>query len=269
MSASGPPSTASTPAAPRGGQGGDFVRIAHRGASGECPENTLVAFRRALEQGAMMIECDLQLTADGHVVVFHDWTLERTTNGSGVVCELALEAIRRLDAGSWRDRRFAGEPVPTLGETLDLVLPAAALNLELKSRGTRDDARRLARAAVAAVAERGALDRVVFSSFDPVCVEAARAESDDARIGILWDDPPFDRAWQLAAASGAVALHPRASTVTPDLIRAAHERRLAVYVWTVNAPADMLRLARAGADGLMSDHPERLRDVAGRLRDPA
>src|SRR5262249_20655574 len=84
-------------------QPADFVRIAHRGASAECPENTLAAFRQALKLGAQMIECDLQLTADGHVVVIHDWTLTRTTNGSGAVRDLPLAAIRGLDAGSWRD----------------------------------------------------------------------------------------------------------------------------------------------------------------------
>jgi glycerophosphoryl diester phosphodiesterase len=266
MPASDAPSPGAQPARAARRDAADFVRIAHRGASGECPENTLAAFRRALELDAMMIECDLQLTADEHVVVFHDWTLERTSNGCGVLSELALAAIRRVDAGSWRDPRFAGESVPTLDETLDLVLPRAEINLELKSRGTRERADRLARAAVAAVAARGAFDRVVFSSFDRVCVEAARAASDEARIGILWDDPPFDGAWQLAAATGAVALHPRASTVTPALIEAAHERGLAVYVWTVNRLDDMLRLARAGADGLMSDHPDRLRAASDRLR---
>ncbi|HEY8514232.1 MAG TPA: glycerophosphodiester phosphodiesterase family protein [Candidatus Binatia bacterium] len=267
MSAADP----NAPASPTSGgpQAGGFLRIAHRGASAECPENTLAAFRRALELDAQMIECDLQLTADGHVVVFHDWTLERTSNGSGVVRELTLAALRRLDVGAWRDRRYAGERMPTLEETLELVLPRAQLNLELKSRGSREAAQRLAQAAVGAVAARGALDRVVFSSFDPVCVEAARSASDAARIGILWDAPPFDRAWQLAAALGAVALHPRASTVTPALVREAHERGLAVYVWTVNALADMLRLAGYGVDGLMSDHPDRLREAVRRLSAPA
>jgi len=260
-----PADSGSSGGAARAPRPADFVRIGHRGASGECPENTLASFRRALELDVAMIECDLQLTSDGHVVVFHDWTLERTSNGSGVVCELPLAALRRLDAGAWRASRFAGERVPTLDETLDLVLPRAELNLELKSRGSRDDARRLADAAIAAVAARGAFDRVIFSSFDPVCVEAARAASAEARVGILWDEPPFDGAWQLAAATGAVALHPRASTVTPALVAEAHRRGLAVYVWTVNALDDMLRLARAGVDGLMSDHPARLAEARDRL----
>ena len=249
--------------------GSDFLRIGHRGASAECPENTLASFARAVELGVGMIECDLQLTADGHVVVFHDWTLERTTNGSGVVCELPLAAIRRLDAGSWRDTRFAGERVPTLDETLDLVLPGAQLNLELKCRGSRAQARALAEASVAAVAARGAFGQIVFSSFDGTCLEELRAVSAEARIGVLWDAPPFPKAFARATRLGAAALHPRASTVTPELVREAHAGGLLVYVWTVNPVDEIVRLVRLGVDGVISDHPTRLSEARERLRTPS
>ena len=109
----------------------DFVRVGHRGAAAECPENTHAAFARALEASADMIECDLQLTADGHVVIIHDYTADRTTNGSGAIADLSLAEIRSLEAGAWKDSAFAGEKVPTLEETLAQVLPAADLNLEL------------------------------------------------------------------------------------------------------------------------------------------
>ena len=248
--------------------GPDFLRIGHRGASAECPENTLASFARAVELGVGMIECDLQLTADGQVVVFHDWTLERTTNGSGVVCELPLAAIRRLDAGTWRDVRFAGERVPTVDETLDLVLPGAQLNLELKGRGSRAQARALAEASVAAVAAHAAFARVVFSSFDGTCLEELRAVSAEARIGVLWDAPPFTEAFARASRLGAVALHPRAATVTPDLVREAHDRGLLLYVWTVNPVDEIVRLVRLGVDGVISDHPTRLSEARERLRTP-
>lgn len=248
--------------------GADFLRIGHRGAAAECPENTLASFARAIELGADMIECDLQLTGDGAVVVFHDWTLERTTNGSGVVRELALDAIRRLDAGSWRDARFAGERVPTLDETLDGVLPAAQLNLELKCRGPRSDARALAEAAVAAVARRDAFARIVFSSFDGACLEELRAVSAAARIGVLWNDAAFPEAFARADRVSAMALHPRAATVTPALISEAHARGLRVYTWTVNPLAEILRLVRAGVDGVISDHPGRLAEARDLLRTP-
>jgi glycerophosphoryl diester phosphodiesterase len=249
--------------------GADFLRIGHRGAAAECPENTLASFARAVELGVDMIECDLQLTGDGHVVIFHDWTLERTTNGSGVVRELSLDAIRRLDAGSWRNARFDGERVPTLDETLDQVLPSAQLNLELKCHGPRSDARALAEAAVAAVARRGAFDRIVFSSFDGACLEELRAVSPEARIGVLWNDAKLLPAFARADRVSAMALHPRAGTVTPAVIAEAHDRGLRVYVWTVNPLDEILRLVRDGVDGVISDHPERLVEARDLLRRPS
>lgn len=212
-----------------------------------------------------MIECDLQLTADGHVVIVHDWTVERTTNGDGTVAEMGLEQIQSLDAGGWKDPKFAGEPVPTLEETLDAVLPSARLNLELKSRGSEEEARRLALSAVAAVAQRDAFDRVIFSSFDRPALEALRDVSAEARIGILWIFAPFDDAFALAEELGAVALHPRAEAVDVDVVDAARERGLAVNAWTVNEPPAILDMIRAGVDGIISDYPGRLLEARARL----
>ena len=247
----------------------DFLRIGHRGASAECPENTLVSFRRALEQGAQMIECDLQLTADGEVVIFHDWTLERTTDGAGEVRTRELSYLRTLDAGSWKAGRFAGEPVPTLSETLETVLPSARLNLELKCRGPAEEADRLAQSAVAAVGSRDAFDRVIFSSFDAATLRAVRRASPAARIGVLWIFAPFDDAFELAGELGAAALHPRAEATTAAVVGEAHRRGLSVNVWTVNDPAAMLELAGIGVDGLISDHPERLLEARTALLGPA
>lgn len=243
----------------------DFLRIGHRGSSAECPENTIASFRRALEQGAQMIECDLQLTADGHVVVIHDWTVERTTDGTGTVREMGLAELQALDAGSWKDPRYAGEVIPTLEETLDAVLPSGRLNLELKCRGSDEDARRLALSAVAAVAQRDAFDRVIFSSFDRASLEALRDVSTDARIGVLWVFAPFDAAFALAEEIGAGALHPRAEAVDVTVVEAARERGLAVNTWTVNEPPAILDMIRAGVDGIISDFPGRLLEARARL----
>lgn len=243
----------------------DFLRIAHRGASGECPENTMIAFRRAVEQSAAMIECDLQLTADGHVVVFHDWNLDRTTDGHGLLSSLTLQQVRALDAGAWRGDRFRGERVPTLEELLELALPRTQLNLELKSRGGAEAAHRLAMATIAAVSCRDGFGEVIFSSFNIETLEALRDVSPYAQIGLLWSVPPFDLAWELARELGAVAFHPDATTVTPDLVAQAHDRGLAVYTWTVNDLERMVELLRMGVDGLFSDFPGRLLEARARL----
>jgi glycerophosphoryl diester phosphodiesterase len=246
----------------RRGRPADFTRIAHRGASAECPENTLASFRRAMDLGAQMIECDLQLTADGHVVVFHDWTAERTAGGAGRIVELGLEALRALDAGSWRDARFAGERVPTLGEILEITAGRVELNLELKSQ-TGDE--RLVLAALAEVMRHRALDRVLFSSFHMGLLERVREFSPDAAIGVLWTGPPFEPAFDYARELGAVALHPRDAAVTADLVAQADERGLATNVWTVNSVDRMLELVGFGVAGIISDHPGRLLEARARL----
>lgn len=243
----------------------DFQRIAHRGASAECPENTLASFRRAMELGASMIECDLQLTADGHVVVFHDWSLERTTSGRGVVRDAALEAIRGLDAGSWKDPRFAGEPVPTLEEVLDLTAGRVGLNLELKSERSEG---LLALSVLRTVAQRAALDRVLFSSFEMGVLERLREASPEARIGVLWGHPPFDDAFRHADELAAEAIHPPNRAVDEALVRTARVRGLATNVWTVNSVDRMLQLVGFGVAGVISDHPGRLLEARARLLAP-
>ena len=241
----------------------DFLRIAHRGASAERPENTLAAFRRALELGAGMIECDLHLCSDGHVVVIHDAKLDRTTDGRGPVRELPLGEIRRLDAGRWRGAEFAGERVPTLEETLDLVLPRAMLNLELKSEG--EDARMLALETVAAVSQRRELERVVFSSFDMPTLVRVREASPHAQIGVLWEGPHLEEAYLRARELGAISLHPRGDNVTPELIAWAHERGLLVYTWTVDSRERIIELVKEGVDGVISNYPGRLLEARAQL----
>ena len=177
----------------------DFLRIGHRGSCAEYPENTLVSFRRALEQGAQMIECDLQLTADGHVAVMHDWTLERTSDGEGAVRETSLADLQKLDAGSWKDARFAGERIPTLDETLDTVLPGRAPEPRTQMPGVRRGCPSPGPVGrCRGLAAPMPFDRVIFSSFDAASLEALRDVSSEARIGVLWIFAPFDDAFALA-----------------------------------------------------------------------
>jgi glycerophosphoryl diester phosphodiesterase len=209
-----------------------------------------------------MIECDLQLTSDGHVVVFHDWTVERTTDGSGRVVELTLAELRALDAGSWRDARFAGERVPTLAELLEVTAGRAELNLELKSE--HEDPH-LVRATLAVLSRAGALDRVLISSFHMGLLAQVREESATAPIAILWGAPPFEEAFGWARDLGARAIHPHTAAVTPELVAAARARGLATNVWTVNAVERVVELAEMGVDGVISDHPGRLLEARARL----
>jgi glycerophosphoryl diester phosphodiesterase len=233
--------------------------IAHRGASGTMPENTLAAFRRAVAIGAPMIELDVQLTRDEHVVVMHDRTLDRTTDGRGAVRDATLAEIRRLDAGGWFGPSARGERVPTLAEVLAAV--PVAVNVELKPVG--DDG--LERRAFAVVEAEGATGRVVFSSFDPGALGRLRRHAPGATLAVLWDQAPgggsgevsMAAAVRLAERVGARALHVRKDCVTPAAMAVAHAAGLPVRAWTVNDPTDSTRLASAGVEGIFTDFPER------------
>jgi glycerophosphoryl diester phosphodiesterase len=226
--------------------------IAHRGASGHRPENTLSAYALAVEQGADMIEVDLHRTRDGAVVVTHDEELAGL-GGRGEIADATLAEVRALDAGG-------GERVPILAELLDGYGGRIALNLELK-RGTRAEYPELEAETLAALESRGLLDRVLFSSFyDPV-LRRLRALSPAARIGLLISRRYPQGAVDRAKSLGAEALHPEVALVTPQLVREAHAAGLAVYVYTVDRTEEMERLLGLGVDGLFTNFPDRLRRI--------
>jgi glycerophosphoryl diester phosphodiesterase len=246
--------------APRAHPKRDAVRllvIAHRGASGTCPENTLAAFRRAATIGAPMVELDVQLTRDHEVVVMHDWTLDRTTDGSGAVRDRTLAEIRRLDAGAWFGPSFRGERVPTLAEVLAEV--PVAVNVELKPVG--DDG--LEDRALAVVEAAGALGRVVFSSFEAAALRRLRSRSETAALAVLWEREAIAEALALAGRVGARALHLRKDAVTPEVLASTSRAGLPVRAWTVNDPSETARLRAAGVAGIFTDFPERFLHTVG------
>ena len=226
--------------------------IAHRGASGVLPENTLPAFALAIEQRADMIETDLHRTRDGAIVITHDEDLAGL-GGRGEIADATLAELRSLDAGG-------GERVPTIDELLDGFGRRIAFNLELK-RGAAGFYEGLEAAALAAVAARGLQERTLFSSFyDPVLARL-RALASAARVGLLLSRRYPQDAVARARALGAEALHPEAVLVDASFVDAAHEAGLAVYVFTVDDPTEMRRLLAIGVDGLFTNHPDRMRQI--------
>lgn len=228
--------------------------IAHRGASGTLPENTLPAYALAVEQRADMIEIDLHRTRDGAVVIAHDEGLERL-GGRGEIADATLSEVRDLDAGN-------GERVPTLDEVLDRFGTQIPFNLELK-RGTRADYSGLPAAALEAVETRDLLGQTLFSSFYDSVLSGVRGASRAARIGLLLSPRDPSRAFERARAVGAEALNPWIGLARRELIQEAHAEGLAVYVFTVDAEEDMRRLLDLGVDGLFTNHPDRLRALVG------
>lgn len=232
--------------------------IAHRGASAQRPENTMPAFALAVEQRADMIETDLHRCRDGAVVIAHDEELARI-GGSGEIADATLAELRALDAGG-------GARVPTLDEMLDGFGAAIPFNLELK-QGTRGAYEGLEALALEAVQARGIAEQTLFSSFyDPVLARL-RALAPEARIGLLISCRYPVRIVERALALGAEAINPEAPLVDAALVESAHEAGLAVYVFTVDAEAEMQRLLALGVDGLFTNHPDRMRalvDAPGR-----
>ncbi len=232
--------------------------IAHRGASGVAPENTLSAFRRAAEVGAPRIELDVQETSDGVIVVFHDDTLERTSDGAGAIGEHTAEELRGLDCGSWFGEAFAGEPMPTLDEVLGWSAGRIAVNVELKVVGDAEVARRLAAASVQVVRDHGLSGSVVFSSFDSVAAAEAARLCPECEVAFLWDGETPAEPFAAAEATGARALHLSLDGLSPEVAAAARDRGWPVRVYTVNERDSLERALSVGVDGVFTDFPSQV-----------
>ena len=237
--------------------------IAHRGASGHAPENTLAAFERAVQLGAGFIETDLHLTRDAQFVAIHDATLERTTNGRGAVRDFTLRELRRLDAGKWFDRDYMGQRIPTLDEILEFARKNDVIfYLEVKY----DAAWGMHHSLMAALQKVENAARTIVISFDQTTLAALRRVDASIMMGLLADESGKDYVKD-ALELGARQLCPQASLVTQELVERAHGADLQVATWTVDDAKEMRRLIAAGVDGIMTNFPDRLRAVIEDLQD--
>lgn len=231
------------------------IIFAHRGASLYAPENTLAAFKLAVEQGADAIELDAKLTADGEVVVIHDQTVDRTTEGTGKVNQHKIQELKRLDAGSHFDAGFKGEQIPTLSEVFETVGRSILINIELTNYGSPFD--ELPKKVAQLVVLHGMQDSVLFSSFNPLALRRIHSLLPETSIGLL----------ALPGGLGALmrsrfnsivphhALHPEKRDVTPQLLERLHQNGKRVYVYTVNKAETMHHLFTIGVDGIITDDP--------------
>lgn len=236
--------------------------IAHRGASAYRPENTLPAYELAVEQAADMIEIDLHLTRDGAIVISHDADLGHF-GAKGEIGDLDLEEVRALDAGRKSGRR---EQVPTLDEVLDGFGRRIPFNLEIKRSERRGDYAGLEALALAALEQRNLLAQTLFSSFYDSVLERLRRQAPAARLAALVSPMAPARWLERALAVGAEAVNPHYALVNRDLVEQAHAAGLAVYVYTVDAEAEMSRLLALGVDGLFTNRPDRMRALLAATR---
>lgn len=233
---------------------------AHRGASAYAPENTMPAFELALEQGADGFEFDVQLTRDDEVVVIHDETLERTTDGHGWVADHSLDDLRRLDASTGREG-FVGTRIPTLVEVFDLVRDTGTvLNIELKN--SRMAYKGLEERIVALVEAHDLAHRVVLSSFNHYSLRHLVGLGTEIALGALYSEPLW-KPWQYASRLGATALHPSVAATRAKVVQKSHEHGLAVHVWTVNEPDDLKRMVGLEVDAVITNFPDVARSLVG------
>jgi glycerophosphoryl diester phosphodiesterase len=229
--------------------------FAHRGASAYAPENTLPAFQLAIDQNADGIELDVTLSADGQVVVIHDASIDRTTNGKGVVKRMSYAAIRRCDAGSWFAEAFEGTHIPTLDEVLALVGDRIFTNVEIKPFYSPME--QLVGKVADVVTLYGLENRIIFSSFNPRALVMIHRLLPSVPMGFLL----------MPGGLGALSrflfgkfvpyrsLHPHYSAVTPEMIRDAGEKGHKIFAYTVNQEEDMRRLFGMGIDGIITNDP--------------
>jgi len=234
--------------------------IAHRGFSGRAPENTLAAISEAIAIGADMAEIDVTLTADERVVVIHDETLDRTTNGVGKVADHNFDAIRGLDAGLWFASQFAGEKVPTLGEVLDTTKGRILLNVEIKTEAVD---RGISDKVAVAIRDRGMADQVVVSSFSPTALEQMHRVAPEIRTAVLYN-PELQRGEdpvEIVHGLGASAFNIRGSRLKAKMLRSCREHGIPVGVYTVDKPKKMKRWVKKGIDAIFTNHPDRLIEI--------
>jgi len=256
------------------------MNLGHRGALSLAPENTLAAFAKARDVGADGVEFDVQLSADGELVIIHDHTLERTTDGRGAVSNHTLAGLKRLDAGHWFDACYSGERIPTLQEVIDLLGGEMFLNIELK--GGHDESAELPERVVDCIRRNQCEERVLLSSFHVEALHRVREIAPDLAIGVLYSHPlgsgPHARCTSAPAAGSreplgedqiaglrAEALHPEWKLAGTELVRSAHAAGQKVNVWTVNAEAHMRNLIALGVDAIITNYPQLLATI---LKEP-
>jgi glycerophosphoryl diester phosphodiesterase len=231
------------------------LNIAHRGASALAPENTIAAFERAVELGADVIELDLHMSQDGELVVIHDDTLDRTTDGSGPVHQRSLAELMRLDAGRWFGKGFAGQRIPRLDEVLDRFAGKVQLALEVKASSAFFPG--IEEKVVSALRRHSAIGQAAVASFDHYALQRLKEIEPALRTAALLVGRPVSLS-ALAGPAKANGLALEASFVTKTEVEACRAAGLQIVVWVVNEPAQMRHFINLGVDGIITDRPDLL-----------
>jgi len=234
--------------------------IAHRGASAYAPENTLAAFRLGVQQGADLVEDDYHASADGQLIVIHDATLDRTTDAVKrwggkriLVKSKTLEDLRQLDAGSWKDPKFAGEKLPTFNEAVLAILEGSVPLLERKA-GTPEQT-------LSELKKIDAVEKVVVQSFDWLFLTQLHKLEPKIVLGALGEGELTDQKLRVAKQTGACVIGWEHKAIDEDAVRRVHAAGLRIWAWTVDDEKDIKRLKALGINGIITNRPDATRRV--------
>lgn len=238
---------------------GKTIIYAHRGASGAAPENTMAAFRKAAELGAHGIECDVQMTKDGRLVICHDEAVGRTSNGKGYIKDLTCEEIRSLDMGSWFSAEYAVEKMPLLEELLELIKRQGMyLNIELKNgifiyEGMEEKV-------VDMVKSFGLQDKTIFSSFNHYSIYDIKKKHSQLITGALYMEGLY-QPWKYLKELSCDCAHPFYMAARPEINEGCKQNDITINVFTVDDPKIAAELVKSGVEGIITNYPERMKDI--------
>lgn len=242
--------------------------ISHRGANVYAPQNTLPAFQRALDIGVDGFETDVHLSQDGTLVLCHNYTIDKTSNGKGSISQMSIGQLKAHDFGTYFSPKFAGTQIPTLREFLELIKQNGGLrvlNIELKSPRANETS--IVRDTIDMVKEFDLFDSLILSSFDPKLLVEAKRIDPTVKTGFLYSPNSkvifrvYRNPLEVAKELKADALHPFSMYVNAELVRKTHEAGMTMNVWTVNSPRAIKRFASFGVDGIITDYPDVVKGV--------
>jgi len=239
----------------------EFMVIGHRGAKGYAPENTLLSFEKGIECNANMIEFDVRLTRDDHMVIMHDATVDRTTNGTGFVSQHTLKQIKKLDAGAWFSPKFKNTKVPTLEEGIASIKGKAKFDIEIKHDPSSTN-EGLEEKLIGEILRNDILDDTVVTSFDLSCVERIKKIEPGLTVGFLFSrNYDCERGLREILRIGGEEIHPEYLHLTAHLVSKAHRNSVRVRAWNPNDEKEMSKLIKMGVDGIGTDFPDLLKPL--------
>ena len=242
----------------------DVKVISHRGANRYAPQNTIEAFKKAIELKADGFETDVHLTKDGELVICHNYTIDETSDGKGNVSDMTLSQLEKFDFGSYFSPRYKGAKIPTVRELLALVKESdlETLNIEIKSPLNGETV--IVDETIKLVKEFDLLDKLIISSFDPKLLTRAKEIDEKCKTGYLYsftkkityENKMIKKYVEYAKSIGADALHPQFLFVDKEYVERAHAAGLMVNPWTVNSPAVIEKMIKYGCDNIITDYPD-------------